>query len=286
MFDGANKPIYEDSRAYNRDKNNAKIFSIVSTETLEGNTTGDKTIYYENCGIDGKPFPASVVAATTVSMPGNVRRIFEYGDASAQNRLVAQTNEMGVRTQFKFNDQNTEPRYELTDQARVAAPTADAATLAQGLGVHVDWTQITQNPVDATLFPGDAFVNAPAAVKGTPVLSKLTRLPDSLVLATLSDYDASVFQPKTIVDQRGMTQQLTYYSDTAQMKTHTRQGVTIEYQRSFITDIPADLVTQRARFLQMDTWLKAGAYSALVDRSAWDHAGRFFRLTKIGWKVL
>src|SRR5581483_4060247 len=73
MFDGANKPIYEDSRAYNRDKNNAKIFSIVSTETLEGNTTGDKTIYYENCGIDGKPFPASVVAATTVSMPGNVR---------------------------------------------------------------------------------------------------------------------------------------------------------------------------------------------------------------------
>jgi hypothetical protein len=267
---------FEDKLTYVRAKDGLTVHHVTHTLTFQGVALGDQTTLFEPCDVGGNAF-----SGTTVSLPRNVRMTFEYGDDTVLHRLLAQTDQASVRTQYQYNDLKTEPRGELTDMVQVPKAGAD---LTAGYGTHVDWDMITQADIDPALFPKDTFVNKPAASKGVPVPKQFVRRPDGLVLRAMSSYDTSVLLPKTIADERGSKHTLTYYSDTGDVNTHAYRGITTTYERSFESNI------RSARYLgytffTIESKLSAGGKTVSLGKTSWDHAGRFFRNVKFGDKL-
>lgn len=264
------KSTSQSTFSFTRDMGAPTVASVKRSMAALGVSEGDETTLFEGCDLDGKAF-----SGTTVSMPRDLRWTFEYGDESINHRVKAVTNPLGLRTQYVYNDKNTEPRGEMTDSAVVAAATDDAG-VAKGSGTHVDWVFVEQSPLDKALFAADTFAG-PAASKGVPVPSAMKRLPDGATQQKLLKYDKNLFLPTQIVDARGFRHDLGYYADTAQLKTYTKRGVTTSWIRSFTSNFQSTRYSQGYTFLVLDTRIqgpKGGSVS--VGSKAFDHAGRLF----------
>jgi hypothetical protein len=274
--DKMEKTLTETKSAYKRDADNLKVVSVTESDTFLGFPEGDETTGFEACDVTGKAF-----SGTTLSLPRQIKVMYEYGDASLQHRLVAQTHATGTRTQYAYNDDKTEPRGELTDAVNFPDKT-DPAMMAMGFGTHVDWLWVVQNAIDPKLFPNDTFMG-PAASQGVPLPKQLVRRPDGLVLRSMGDYDPAVFAPKTIADERGIAHALTYYADTGQTKSDTKQGIRIDYVRTIEkVSVPqgggngvSDVYTLQSIEMIMNG--ANGAKTSLGKTSTETRNGRFFR---------
>ncbi|MEP7119931.1 MAG: hypothetical protein ABJE95_03430 [Byssovorax sp.] len=282
--DKMEKTLAETKSAFARDAKNLAVVSVTESETFLGIPEGDEITGFEACDVTGKAF-----SGTTLSLPRQIQIMYEYGDATLQHRLVAMTHATGTRTQYAYNDDQTEPRGELTDAVNVPLKT-DPAMLATGFGTHVDWLWVTQVALDSKLFPADTFLGPPAS-QGVPLPKQLVRRPDGLVLRAMSDYDPAVFAPKTITDERGLASALTYYADTGQTKTDTRQGVRAEYTRSIekvsVPDGSGNGTSTVYTLLSIDTSLVGanGATALLGKMSTETQNGRFFRQISYGQQL-
>jgi hypothetical protein len=276
--DAALKTTYQSTATLARDKDTKSVFSVTRSEKILGVGRADEAILFESCNADGAAFQG-----TTVSFPRNVRWSFEYGDDASEHRLDAFTNPLGIRTQYLYNDQNTEPRGELTDSASLTGPT-DPAMVAMGAGTHVNWDFVAQSPIDPALFPADTFGGAKTS-KGVPVPIEVKRLPDGLTLQALSAYDASVFLPTSVVDDRGFKHVMSYYADTAQLKSYQKRGLTMRYVRTNETNFKiSSSYSTGYEFLAMETFLEGPSGSVSVGKKYWDHAGRLFSDIQRGYQ--
>lgn len=275
LRDKALKTVYGAKATMERDEAGLEIVKSIQTNELFGFPEGEETTLFEGCDLSGAPFEG-----TTVSTPHDIHMSFEYGDETVQHRLIAQTHATGTRTQYRFNDDQTEPRGELTDAVNVAGPTPPEM-LGTGFGTHIEWDLIVQVPMDATLFRPGTFAG-PATSKGVPVSKQLVRMPDGLVLRKLEDHDPAVFLPRRITDERGMLHAFTYHADTGQLETYKKQGVTRRFVRSIEQDLQPPDAAGFAAFISLqsiEVWLEgANQKKAFLGKTSWDlQTGRVYR---------